>query len=224
MKEIHEYLKNPQKSIFQIVTSCGYGKSTTIPVDIVRNNNLKLVVVEPRVIVARSNAEYVNNCLGVRSISIVRGDDLSAFICQPSQSIIYCTTGKMRQMLDILATDVHLGKNICVCFSDWHCRDGAIAVLISKAMDLRKRGIEFSVYFTSAFHLCERWTDAIGFGAVPSVEFPQLTSNYKILHLPNNLSQMACKWTERIVSLITELIAKRSRGNWCILVTALGEQ
>ena len=91
-------------------------------------------------------------------------------------------------------------------------------------MDLRKRGIEFSVYFTSAFHLCQRWTDAIGFGAIPSVEFPQITPNYKILHLPKILSQMACKWTKRIVSLITELCSKRSRGNWCILVTALGDE
>ena len=63
---------------------------------------MKLIVCEPRLLVARSNAVYVNNDISVRSKSIVRGNTLDSVKEQPEKSIIFCTTGKLKQMLQLL--------------------------------------------------------------------------------------------------------------------------
>ena len=57
MEQIYSHMRSSQVPAFQIIASCGFGKSTQIPADIIRNCGLvKLIVCEPRVVVARNNA------------------------------------------------------------------------------------------------------------------------------------------------------------------------
>ena len=77
MEHIYSHMRSSQVPVFQIVASCGFGRSTQISADIIRNCGLvKLIGCDSRVVVARNNASYVNNEIRVRSKSILRGNTL----------------------------------------------------------------------------------------------------------------------------------------------------
>ena len=137
MEQIYSNMRYLQASAFQIVASCGFGKSTRIPAEMARNCGfVKFIIVEPRVFVARNNAGYVNSEIKVKSKSIVRGVSLDSVKAQPLKTIIYCTKGKLKQMLELFERDPRLTDELCLVFLDWHVRDGNYAIVITMAINL----------------------------------------------------------------------------------------
>ena len=179
MEDIYTLMKDPYQMVFQVVAGCGYGKSTSILTDILdAMEDLKIIVVEPRVIVARSNAGYVASELGYKAKFIVRGMNLDLMVNQPRKSLIYCSTGKFNQMLELFSEDRTLTKNLCVVMSDWHVRDREYAMNITEAATLLRTGVRFKLILSSAFSLCDKWENDINLGEIPKVVFPQISCNY----------------------------------------------
>ena len=114
--------------------------------------NLKIIVVKPRVIVARSNAGYVASELGYKAKFIVRGMNLDLMVNQPRKSLIYCSTGKFNQMLELFSEDRTLTKNLCVVMSDWHVRDREYAMNITEAATLLRTGVRFKLILSLSQH------------------------------------------------------------------------
>ena len=87
----------------------------------------------------------MNNEIRVHSKSIVRGNTLVSVKEKPAKSIIFCTTGKLKQMLELFTRQPFLTANLCLVFSDWHVRDGNYAIVITMAFNLLQRGLKFKV-------------------------------------------------------------------------------
>ena len=66
VKQIFAYMKDMKTLVFQVVAPCGLGKSTMVPAAIAKHvQGVRLIVVEPRVLVAKENAKYVRDKYGV---------------------------------------------------------------------------------------------------------------------------------------------------------------
>ena len=156
-----------ENTALEIVGPCGSGKSTSVIANLIKAaSGLKFVVIEPRVLVARNNAIYMAQKLGVKAKFIIRGVPLDSAHDQPPNTVIYFSTGKYRQLLKAIRACPNLVEKLCVVISDWHVRDSEYAMLITETALLLKGGMNFKLIFTSAFALCEKWKKDIDLGNI----------------------------------------------------------
>ena len=188
-----------------------------------RKIRMILIVCEPRGFVARNNAAYMNNDIRLRSKSIVRGNTSDSVKEQPAKSVIFCTTGKLKQMLQLFVHQPSLTANLCLVFSYWHVRNGYYTIVITMILNLLQRCLKFKDVFTSAFRLCKKWTNDIGLGKIIDVTFPKLLSNYNIVHVASSISKTQNEWCQVAVNLVTNICKNRKKCGWSIFITALGE-
>ena len=61
-----EMLNNPTVSVCQNVAPCGFGKSTNVPATLCkRRKSMKAIIVEPTVVVAQANADWLRSKFGL---------------------------------------------------------------------------------------------------------------------------------------------------------------
>jgi ATP-dependent helicase HrpB len=206
--QLHHVLKTQREVWIQSPT--GSGKSTFLPLELLKANIKKIYVVVPRRIAALSAAKYCaylsNTKLGDKVGYIVRGDH------RPGQNLIFCTDGSF---LRILQKDPSLADTSHVLLDEIHERrwqQDLIYHLILQSQD----------FFNEKLLLLNLSATLDGFSVpdtVPVLQSEGQMFPVEIHHYPN---RPAARWLEEFTQWIKRVLSQE-KGDTLIFLPGVFE-